>query len=116
MGASAAVTEAAQDLLLRAHLAAPLTLANYAVLGWLIGRARTDLALALQVAINVANVAADRTVRACPRLGVAGAALGTVIAEAVGLSLGLLLALWVLRGEPGDSRPQSCSIARSSCA
>jgi MATE family multidrug resistance protein len=58
MGASAGVTEAAKIYFFVRIWSAPLILANYAVLGWLIGLARTDLALVLQVAINLVNLAA----------------------------------------------------------
>src|SRR5262245_24276117 len=51
MGASTAVTDAAMIYFFVRIWSAPITLANYAVLGWLIGLARTDLALALQVTI-----------------------------------------------------------------
>ena len=37
---------------------APLALANYVVLGWLIGLARARMALAVQIAINLVNMAA----------------------------------------------------------
>ena len=100
MGASAAVTEAAKIYFFVRVWSAPLTLGNYAVLGWLIGLARTDLALALQVAINLANVAATALLVLVLERGVAGAALGTVLAEAVGLAAGLLLAWRLGRGEP----------------
>lgn len=98
MGASDAVTEAAKVYFFVRIWSSPITLANYAVLGWLIGVARTNLALALQVAINVVNIAATALFVLILDLGVAGAALGTMCAEAVGLVMGLLFALYVLRG------------------
>ncbi len=100
MGASAAVTEAAQVYFFVRIWSAPLTLANYAVLGWLIGLARTDLALVLQVAINLVNLAATALFVLVLEKGVAGAAAGTVVAEAAGLAAGLLLAWLLARGEP----------------
>jgi multidrug resistance protein, MATE family len=100
MGASAAVTEAAQVYFFVRVWSAPLTLANYAVLGWLIGLARTDLALVLQVAINLVNLAATALFVLVLEKGVAGAAAGTVVAEAAGLAAGLLLAWLLARGEP----------------
>ena len=50
------VTEAAKVYFFVRIWSAPFTLANYAVLGWLIGHARTNWALALQVVINVVNI------------------------------------------------------------
>src|ERR1041384_4018004 len=49
MGASPSVTEAARTYFYMRIWSAPFTLANYAVLGWLIGQARTNFALTLQV-------------------------------------------------------------------
>lgn len=95
MGASAAVTEAAQVYFFVRIWSAPVTLANYAILGWLIGLARTDLALALQVAINLVNMAATALFVLSLGWGVAGAALGTMVAETAGLIAGLALA-WQL--------------------
>jgi MATE family multidrug resistance protein len=98
MGASDAVTQAARAYFFVRIWSSPITLANYAVLGWLIGVARTNLALALQVAINIVNIAATALFVLVLDWGVAGAALGTMSAEAVGLLMGLLFALYVLRG------------------
>jgi|RhiMetdeSRZDD1v2_1073273.scaffolds.fasta_scaffold09921_10 MATE family multidrug resistance protein len=100
VGASAAVTEAAKVYFFVRIWSAPLTLANYAVLGWLIGLARTDLALVLQVAINLVNLAATALFVLVLEKGVAGAAAGTVVAEAAGLAAGLLLAWQLVRGAP----------------
>src|SRR4051812_47244561 len=47
MGATEAVTQAAQVYFSIRIWSAPFTLANYAVLGWLVGQARTGVALAL---------------------------------------------------------------------
>jgi MATE family multidrug resistance protein len=98
MGASDAVTEAAKAYFFVRIWASPITLANYAVLGWLIGVARTNLALALQFTINLVNIAATALFVLFFDFGVAGAALGTMSAEAVGLILGLLFVLYILRG------------------
>ena len=100
VGASAAVTEAAKVYFFVRIWSAPLTLANYAVLGWLIGLARTDLALVLQVAINLVNLAATALFVLVLETGVAGAAAGAVVAEAAGLAGGLLLAWQLERGAP----------------
>jgi MATE family multidrug resistance protein len=71
--------------------AAPFTLANYAILGSTLGRGRTDLGLVLQVAINVANIAFTIVLVAVFERGVAGAAIGTVMAEVVGAGLGMAI-------------------------
>lgn len=92
-GASEAVTA---SLAVYFHIriwAAPLTLANYAILGSLMGRGRTDLGFVLQVALNLVNIALSVLFVMGLSMGVAGAALGTVVAEGFGLMLGL----WLLR-------------------
>ncbi|HEX2216314.1 MAG TPA: MATE family efflux transporter [Xanthobacteraceae bacterium] len=98
MGASENVTEAAKIYFYVRIWSAPFTLANYAVLGWLIGVVRTDLALALQIVINLINIAATWLLVLVLELGVAGAAFGTLMAEAIGLAIGLLMAGYVMRG------------------
>ena len=72
-------------------LSAPFALANYGVLGSVLGRGRTDLGLLLQVAINLVNIGLTLGLVLGCGLGLAGAALSTVGAEAVGLGLGLVV-------------------------
>ncbi|MBP1179123.1 MATE family efflux transporter [Methylobacterium sp. PvR107] len=72
-------------------LSAPFVLANYGVLGSVLGRGRTDLGLLLQVAINLANIALTLVLVLGFGLGLMGAALATVCAEATGLGLGLVV-------------------------
>src|SRR5262245_18515233 len=89
MGGSDAVTEAAKAYFFVRIWSAPFALASYAVLGWLVGLARTGIALALQIAINLLNMAATAALVLGLDLGVAGAALGAVIAETAGFAAGL---------------------------
>jgi MATE family multidrug resistance protein len=98
MGASPGVTEAARTYFFVRIWCAPFTLANYAVLGWLVGIARTELALALQIIINIANIAATWLFVMVLERGVAGAALGSLVAESLGLAAGLCMAAWLNRG------------------
>ncbi len=72
-------------------LSAPFVLANYGVLGSVLGRGRTDLGLLLQVAINLMNIGLTLALVLGLGLGLAGAALATVCAEALGLGLGLFV-------------------------
>ncbi|MFL5047045.1 MAG: MATE family efflux transporter, partial [Xanthobacteraceae bacterium] len=58
MGGSDAVTEAAKAYFFVRIWSAPFALGSYVVLGWLIGIARTGIALALQIAVNVLNMVA----------------------------------------------------------
>ena len=92
MGGSGEVTRAAKTYFVIRIWSAPLALANYVVLGWLIGQARTMLALAIQIAINLVNMAVTMLLVLGLGAGIAGAAIAAVIAEAVGLALGILIA------------------------
>ena len=97
LGASPEVTAAARAYYDVRIWSAPFALANYAVLGAVTGRARTDVALALQVSTNLANVGLNIWLVYGVGLGVRGSALATLIAEAGGLALGLF-AVWRLYG------------------
>ena len=88
MGGSEGVTRAAKTYFVIRIWSAPLALANYVVLGWLIGQARATLALSVQIAINVINMIATILLVLVADLGIAGAAIAAVIAEAAGLAIG----------------------------
>jgi MATE family multidrug resistance protein len=92
MGGSGEVTRAAKTYFVIRIWSAPLALANYVVLGWLIGQARTMLALAIQIAINLVNMAVTMVLVLGLGAGIAGAAIAAVIAEAAGLAIGMLIA------------------------
>jgi MATE family multidrug resistance protein len=92
MGSSAGVTAAAKAYFTIRIWSSPLALANYAVLGWLIGQARARLALLVQVAINLVNMAATVVLVLGLHEGILGAAAATVLAEASGLLIGLIIA------------------------
>jgi MATE family multidrug resistance protein len=92
MGGSEAVTRAAQTYFNIRIWSAPLVLINYVVLGWLIGLAHARLALALQIAINVINAAGTILLVLVLDAGIAGAAIASVTAEALGLAFGILVA------------------------
>ncbi|MGX9426069.1 MULTISPECIES: MATE family efflux transporter [Bradyrhizobium] len=99
MGGSEGVTAAAKTYFLIRIWSAPLALANYVVLGWLIGQARATLALSTQIAINVVNMAATILLVLVFNLGIAGAAIAAVIAETAGLLLGILIARHLTGGK-----------------
>jgi MATE family multidrug resistance protein len=104
MGGSEGVTRAAKTYFTIRIWSAPLVLANYVVLGWLIGQARATLALTTQVAINVTNAVATMLLVSVFDAGIAGAAIAAVIAEATGLLLGILIARRLARGKLAISR------------
>jgi MATE family multidrug resistance protein len=99
MGGSEAVTRAARSYFAIRIWSAPLALANYVVLGWLIGQTRATLALGVQFAINLINMAATVVLVLSLDQGVAGAAIAAVVAEASGLVLGILIARHLTRGK-----------------
>jgi MATE family multidrug resistance protein len=81
---------------------APATLANYALLGWLLGVQRPRTALALQVVLNGLNIVLCLAFVVGLGWGVRGVAGATAIAEYAGAGLGLWL---VWRALPGNARP-----------
>jgi multidrug resistance protein, MATE family len=77
---------------------APFALANYAFAGALVGRGRTDIALALQVLMNFGNIGLNYYFVYGLSLGVQGSAVGTLMAEILAA-----LAGWcILAGIYGD--------------
>jgi MATE family multidrug resistance protein len=104
MGGSEAVTRAARSYFAIRIWSAPLVLANYVVLGWLIGQARAMLALLVQIAINLINMAATLVLVLALNQGVAGAAIAAVVAEASGLVLGILIARRLTQAKLGVPR------------
>jgi MATE family multidrug resistance protein len=80
--------------------AAPVTLVNYALLGWFIGLGRTDLGLVLQLLLNVTNIALDILFVIGFGWDVRGVAFGTVLAETAAAAAGLAIA-WREAGRLG---------------
>ena len=101
LGGSDAVRAAAEGYFFVRVWSAPCALANFAVLGWLVGIARAGTALVLQIAINVVNMTATVLLVLVLDYGIAGAALAAVLAETSGLVLGLGIA-WLLAGRRFD--------------
>lgn len=98
IGGSSHVTAAAKAYFFIRIWSSPLVLGNYVVLGWLIGQARTKLALLVQVVINLSDIAATMLLVLGLEFRVAGAAIAAVIAEALGFLLGILLARRLMHG------------------
>ena len=96
MGGSAGVTRAARAYFAIRIWSAPIVLANFVMLGWLIGQARAGLALVIQIVINVVNMAATLALVTGMNAGIEGAALAAVIAETVGLVLGVAVARTIM--------------------
>lgn len=79
-------------------LAAPLTLANYALLGWVLGLGRSGIGLALQTLLNGVNISLSLVLGLELGFGVEGIAWAAVAAEAAALVAGLLVAARIGRG------------------
>jgi len=86
-----AVAAATSQYLVVRLLSAPFALANYAVLGWLIGLGRTGTGLALQLLLNGVNIVLSIALGLWLGYGIAGVAWATVIAEAVACVAGLFV-------------------------
>ncbi|MFP5076535.1 MATE family efflux transporter [Rhizobium sp. YIM 134829] len=72
-------------------LAAPASLANYAILGYVLGRGQGTLGLLLQTLINGVNIVLSITLGLVLGWGVAGVAIATMIGEIAGALIGFLL-------------------------
>lgn len=79
--------------------AAPAALANYVVLGWLIGLQRAGSALTIQVFMNGLNVVLDLVFVIGFGWDVKGVALASALSEYAAVVLGLFLCVRVLRAE-----------------
>ncbi|WOH81198.1 MATE family efflux transporter [Bradyrhizobium sp. BEA-2-5] len=92
MGGSEGVTRAAKTYFMIRIWSSPFAFANYVVLGWLVGQARANPALALQVVINVINMIATVLLVQVYGAGIAGAAIAAVLAETTGFAVGIVVA------------------------
>jgi MATE family multidrug resistance protein len=95
-GGSAEVQTATGDYFGVRILSAPATLANYALVGWLMGLARANLALVLQLFLNIVNIALAILLVLVAGKGVKGAALAAVFAEYAAVAVSLLAARRIL--------------------
>ena len=101
MGGSEAVTTAARQYFFVRLWSAPFVLANYVMLGWLVGLARAQTGMAIQIFVNVLNMVLMIVLVLVLNAGIDGAALASVIAEVLGLALGLAVAWRILGGRFG---------------
>jgi putative MATE family efflux protein len=72
-------------------IGAPLVLVNYVLLGWFYGRAAATTGMTLQILLHGVDIVLSATFVFAFHMGVAGAALGTLIGEFVAVLLGLTL-------------------------
>lgn len=88
-------------------LAAPMALANYTVLGFVLGRGQGVTGLILQAIINGINIALSILLGLVLGWGVAGIAWGTAIGETVGMLAGFII---VVRRFDRAQRPARTAI------
>ncbi|TIX50782.1 MATE family efflux transporter [Alteraurantiacibacter aquimixticola] len=86
------VTSEASAYVTARFLGAPAALSVFAINGWLLGLGKTRAALALQVLMNVVNIAADIFFVWQLDMGAQGVGLGTALAEWSALLAGLVIA------------------------
>ena len=79
MGGSEGVTRAAKTYFMIRIWSSPFAFANYVILGWLVGQARANPALPLQVVINLINMAATILLVLVYDTGIAGAAIAALL-------------------------------------
>jgi MATE family multidrug resistance protein len=92
MGASAEVEAAARTYFAIRIWAAPAGLVNFALLGWFIGLGRAGLAFAIQIFLNILNVALAVLFVIGLELGIPGVGAAALLAEWSAAILGLALA------------------------
>lgn len=74
-------------------LAAPLTLMNYVILGWLMGQGRAKLGLLIQLVLNISNIALNLYFVFGLNMAVAGVAWASALAELVAFSISIIIIL-----------------------
>ena len=109
LGGSPAVKAATSTYFTIRILSTPFALANYVMLGWLIGLGRAALGLFLQTFLNGLNIALNITFVLGLGWGIAGSAWGTTIGEATTALLGLAIVLTRL---DRNARPSLARIPR----
>jgi multidrug resistance protein, MATE family len=71
----------------------PFALANYVILGWLIGMSRVKISLFLQVFMNLLNIVLDLFFVNILHQGVKGVAAATLVAEVIAFLIGMYIVL-----------------------
>jgi MATE family multidrug resistance protein len=91
MGAQGEIAAAASTYLVIRALSAPAALANYAILGYVLGRGMGGTGLFLQTVINGTNIVLSIVFGLWLDYGLQGVAWATVTAEITGCAAGLLI-------------------------
>ncbi len=85
------VAEAAATYVFVRMVSAPFALTNYAILGSVLGRGRSGLALILQIIVNGTNIVLSILFGYVFGWGIPGVAFGTICGEAAGCLVGLVV-------------------------
>ena len=107
IGGSEAVQAATREYWNVRALATPFSLANYVILGWLIGLGRAGLGLALQILLNGVNIALSLLLVLAAGLGVTGVGWASFAAEAAAALAGVVV---ILRLTGGGNWPRLAEI------
>ncbi len=99
IGGSEAVQAATREYWDVRALATPFALANYVILGWLIGLGRAGLGLGLQIVLNGVNVVLSLVFVLSLGMGVAGVGWASFAAEAGTAAAGTVVVLRLTGGE-----------------
>ena len=83
---------------------APASLANYVMIGWLLGTGRARTMLLLEITLNGINIVLDLVFVLGFGWGVGGVALASLIAEVTAVSIGLGIIAHTLKREGGRFR------------
>jgi MATE family multidrug resistance protein len=78
-------------------MSAPATLCSYVLMGWFLGRQNVKLPLLVVLTTNIINICLDLLFVYHLKMQVDGVALATVIAEYIGLAVGLIAALRIVQ-------------------
>jgi len=112
MGAQGEVADATRSYVEIRMLGAPLTLINYAILGWLLGLGRAGTGLLVQTILNSVNMGLSIYLGLYLEMGIAGVAWATVAAQAVATIFGLSIFWFLTRKLAKPRRSQVFSLGR----
>ncbi len=98
MGVTGEVEAATRTYFSIRVLATPLSLLNYVILGWILGQARAQLGLVLQIILSGSNIVLSLLLGLHFGWGIEGVAWATVVAEATAAVFGLAIAYRHYRG------------------
>jgi multidrug resistance protein, MATE family len=97
MGADGSVESAAVTYIGIRILAAPVTLTNFTLLGFVLGRGLGSVGLALQIVLNGVNIAMSILLGLTFGFGIAGVAWATVLGELTAMGAGFAFVFWRYR-------------------